>query len=224
MCASGEASNSLITCEAKGRKGLMYHWAASAWESAERLVRKTEEDHENLVVYKCYYHRMQVGAEDDVFPDDAIEFERRQPGHVDFWATGGRGLHSCWRPRNCRGTTQCHLHWSIFQEQLNYSQRGVIWYFLYHPLWCGRRSVHCGHHLQHLWRLTPGCCSWCTSPNHRAPEKADWWSYFWFLPVLTQKKKHVNKSECINCGRVEQEQLIQLWKVTKLSLFTCDKT
>lgn len=59
-------------------------------------------DTENLVVYKCYYHGMQVGAEDDVFPDDAVELERRQPGDKHYRATGGCSLHSCWRTRNCR--------------------------------------------------------------------------------------------------------------------------
>lgn len=45
---------------------------------------------------------MQVRAEDDVFPDDAVEFERRQPGDKHHRATGGCSLNSSWRTRNWR--------------------------------------------------------------------------------------------------------------------------
>lgn len=45
---------------------------------------------------------MQVRAEDDVFPDDAVEFERRQPGHKHHRAAGGGGLDPGWRTRDCR--------------------------------------------------------------------------------------------------------------------------
>lgn len=46
---------------------------------------------------------MEVGAEDDVFADDAVEFERRQPGDKHCEAAGGCGLYPRWRTRNCRG-------------------------------------------------------------------------------------------------------------------------
>lgn len=49
---------------------------------------------------------MQVRAEDDVFPDDAVEFERRQPGDEHHGATGGCGLDPRWRTRNWRRREQ----------------------------------------------------------------------------------------------------------------------
>ncbi len=47
------------------------HAAGAAVTNWAGNMKKTTE---TLLVYKCYYHRMQVGAEDDVFPDDAVEF------------------------------------------------------------------------------------------------------------------------------------------------------
>lgn len=49
---------------------------------------------------------MEVGAEDDVFADDSVEFERRQPGDEHHRAAGGCGLHPRWRARNCRRRAQ----------------------------------------------------------------------------------------------------------------------
>jgi len=74
------------------------------------MGEKYKEDHGNLVVYKCYYHRMQIRAEDNVFPDDAIEFERRQPGDKHSRAAGGCGLHSCGRTGNYRRRLNSTIH------------------------------------------------------------------------------------------------------------------
>lgn len=52
---------------------------------------------------------MQVRAEDDVLPDDAVEFERRQPGDEDHGAAGGGGFHPGRRSRDCGGGKHKHL-------------------------------------------------------------------------------------------------------------------
>lgn len=59
---------------------------------------------------------MHVRAEDDVLPDDAVEFERRQPGDEDHGAAGGGGLHSSWRSRHCGGGKQNQNQTLVFLQ------------------------------------------------------------------------------------------------------------
>lgn len=79
---------------------MIYYHTRSLFLCVKNWVGQWNKTIENLVVYKYYYHRMQVRAEDDVFSDDAVEFEWRQPGDKHHRAAGSCSLHARWRTRN----------------------------------------------------------------------------------------------------------------------------